>query len=84
MKRKNFISFCKSYITYGDKEIVENYCDEQDKQDYTSADTEAVYKLYLKKAETAKDVGSACTNVIHTRNGMCRTTKCYGRRGAKE
>lgn len=82
MNKRKFISYCMTYITYGNKKVVEAYCNEQDKQDYTIEDINAVYTLYLEEIKTTREVGSACTHELLTSG--CRTTKYYGRVGTKQ
>ncbi|MGN0592007.1 MAG: hypothetical protein ACI4JQ_02025 [Ruminococcus sp.] len=83
MKKNKFVKHCTSYIC--DKHTAQEYVNENPKGEYTSTDAENVYRIYRKKEESKRVVGSACTNQLSPLQsyldgvyaGVCRTTKTY-------
>ena len=83
MKREKFINHCTKYIS--DRQTVVEYVNENVKDEYTSTDAENVYRIYRKKEESKREVGSECTKRLTPLQsyldgayaGVCRTTKKY-------
>ena len=75
MKRNKFVKYCTSYVC--DKQTAQEYVDANVKSEYTSEDTENVYRRYRRKQDEKNDVGSACTGRIYAYGSICRTTKKY-------